>query len=1038
MASNAVSQNSTNQPGNIVTPVAQNQSAPAALTAPGAGFVSSDQAVRDQVAAMSRQAEAMSTRQAPQAPAPIQTVADLGRPAPAPGPQYTVGQASINPAELPPTTQPVIQSNSVPQQQDYARLLPQTNTTPSGAVVNPRDRIKAVVDLAKQGMTDPARLQQYLNVSQAGALPTNYTVEEIQSILTQNPNARPTQATTASNSIQQGITDLQNVLTSSQRSIIPSNTLSNLQTALTEANNGVVTSDLATNISNIIGGILNNYQTLSLPQLPDYSGEIEALQQRREELSSWINGSQDDPALLQFIAIERENAANRLAQIQDIQARSQQAYDDQIETNKVADARAQVAMAGARLTGSPVAASYLASVALQGRRALTEITTAQNRAINEAEAAYRKDNIELALKKIDLAEKRRSQYFDLLDKQVSLEQNLYQAQTDRIKLQSDLQDKYLERQRQAKADARADIEYAKKNAQESYGEFLKANLDPSVIPEEAYQDYAAANNITLNAAKAIYKGQSADLAAAKAQEKAKNAAEIDKARLSLIKAEQDVAYNLNPGEKVTYTSADGTTKTITGAFNLRDAKQYSVETPRGKEVITLDQSGKEIGRTVLGPNYVQPQYDNDLHEWRAYNPNNDQEVTVFNNGPFDEGTKVFTDGKDIVNGFTSLFGKPTQEPGGSFTHGNTMSYDYSVRANTPIQSPVSGVVVNSRNGVTQNYKRPEDGSVDFGNFVEIMDEKTGMIVRLAHFSDTQLKPGERVTAGQVVGRSGNTGLSTNPHLHLEFLTSDGKAISPHNDAIAANKPVLGGDVHGHAQAVNKQVVQEDPFTVYERDFGVTLNRKSDKDKMRALNYAEDRKKKVSGETLTDAQKLSIQKSPERESITAVKDLLDTLNEYKTQINTYGFESYGPQSAVTDRIYADLQVKYKEAARLGALTGPDLALLEQAIKPASGGLLNAAKYGLMAGGKEGVTGAIDSLDASLRRSAQRKLDSLLSQYQGSENDPYIKDLSKGIQMPTQEAQDKQPIKAKGSDGKYYMVDPSEPEYEEALRTGQFKI
>jgi len=493
MASNAVSQNSTNQPGNIVTPVAQNQSAPAALTAPGAGFVSSDQAVRDQVAAMSRQAEAMSTRQAPQAPAPIQTVADLGRPTPAPGPQYTVGQASINPAELPPTTQPVIQSNSVPQQQDYARLLPQTNTTPSGAATTPQDRTRAVVDLARQGMTDPARLQQYLNVSQAGGLPTNYTVEEIQTILAQNPNARPTRTTTTSNNLQQGITDLQNVLTSTQRSIIPSNTLSNLQSALTEANNGVVTSDLATNISSIIGGILENYQTLTLPQLPDYDGQIMELQERRRELSDMMSGNADDPALVQYLAIERENAMNRLAQIQDIQARSQQAYDDQIETNKVADARAQVAMAGARLTGSPVAASYLASVALQGRRALTEITTAQNRAINEAEAAYRKDNIELAIRKIDLAEKRRSQYFELLDKQVSLEQNLYNAQTDRIRLQSDLQDKYLDRRKKEK-DA----------ANQSFKDYIEKGIDASVLPEEAFQDWADANGMTPEFAKKYY------------------------------------------------------------------------------------------------------------------------------------------------------------------------------------------------------------------------------------------------------------------------------------------------------------------------------------------------------------------------------------------------------------------------------------------------------------------------------------------------------------------------------------------------------
>ena len=1012
MASNVVSQNSTNQPGNIVTPAAQNQtqamvvqlpSGQTQITAPNTA--AAQEAARAQLAAEQQQIlhsgpvaqQAAPPVQTPsvaaQAPGQIQNVANLGQPAQqAPG--YTVTTAQTSIPEVRPTTSQGVQSNSVPQTQDYAASLPQTNTTPSGQTASAQDRVNAVLNLSRQGITDPAQLQQYLNVTQAGSLPTNYTTQEIQQILNSNPQARPTQTAVASNAIQSSIQALQAIANTTPRTIANTNTLANLQNALTEANNGVVTSDLATNISNIIGSIVSNYQTLTLPQLPDYGAQLTAAQNEAQRLGAMVDDPSIDPAMQQMIALQAEQARNHISQIEDIQTRSQQQYDDQVQANKEADARAQVAMAGARLTGSPVAASYLASVAIQGRRALTEITTAQNRAINEAEAAYRKDNIELALKKIDLAEKRRSQYFDLLDKQIQVEQNLYQAQTDRVKLQSDLQDKYLERQRQAKADARADVEYAKKTAQESYGEFLKANLDPSVVPEAAYQDYATANNITLNAAKAIYKGQSADLAAAKAQEKAKNAAEIDKARLSLIKAEQDVAYNLNPGEKVTYTSADGTTKTITGAFNVRDAKQYSVETPRGKEVVTVDPAGNEIGRIVLGANYVSPQYDNDTHQWVAYNPSQNSEDTIFDNGPYDEGTKAYTVGKDIVSNFSKMFGVPTQEPGGSFTHGNTMAWDYSVRANTPIQSPINGVVVAARNGVTQNYKHPEDGNVDFGNYVEILDQDTGMRVRMAHFGDMPLQPGQRISAGDLIGRSGNTGLSTNPHLHLEFLTSDGKAISPNHQAKAQKIPVLGGDVSGQVQAGNVQAPTEDPFTAYEKAFGVTLNRSSSKDKARALDYAEEQKKKASGATLTDAQRLAIQKSPVNQAITAGKDTLQLLKEYEDKIREVGFESYGVNKAVMDRIYADLKVKYKDTAGLGALTGPDVALLEEAIKPASGGPKQYAQY-FLAGGKDGAIAGIESLRKSLETRLQRGYENLQEQYPDSQNDPFMMKIGQGI-------------------------------------------
>jgi len=37
----------------------------------------------------------------------------------------------------------------------------------------------------------------------------------------------------------------------------------------------------------------------------------------------------------------------------------------------------------------------------------------------------------------------------------------------------------------------------------------------------------------------------------------------------------------------------------------------------------------------------------------------------------------------------------------------------------------------------------------------------------AHLSKIQVKPGQKVQRGQVIGRVGNTGKSTSPHLHYE-------------------------------------------------------------------------------------------------------------------------------------------------------------------------------------------------------------------------------------------------------------------------------
>lgn len=49
----------------------------------------------------------------------------------------------------------------------------------------------------------------------------------------------------------------------------------------------------------------------------------------------------------------------------------------------------------------------------------------------------------------------------------------------------------------------------------------------------------------------------------------------------------------------------------------------------------------------------------------------------------------------------------------------------------------------------------------------VIDHGQGLETRYAHLSSTSVKVGEVVESGQVVARSGNSGRSTGPHLHLE-------------------------------------------------------------------------------------------------------------------------------------------------------------------------------------------------------------------------------------------------------------------------------
>lgn len=65
----------------------------------------------------------------------------------------------------------------------------------------------------------------------------------------------------------------------------------------------------------------------------------------------------------------------------------------------------------------------------------------------------------------------------------------------------------------------------------------------------------------------------------------------------------------------------------------------------------------------------------------------------------------------------------------------------------------------------------------YGNKVEIM-HWDGSLVAYGHLDSIAVTQGQRVGPGHVIGRLGNTGRSTGPHLHLEVRPGGGEAIDP--------------------------------------------------------------------------------------------------------------------------------------------------------------------------------------------------------------------------------------------------------------------
>jgi murein DD-endopeptidase MepM/ murein hydrolase activator NlpD len=64
----------------------------------------------------------------------------------------------------------------------------------------------------------------------------------------------------------------------------------------------------------------------------------------------------------------------------------------------------------------------------------------------------------------------------------------------------------------------------------------------------------------------------------------------------------------------------------------------------------------------------------------------------------------------------------------------------------------------------------------YGNTV-VIDHEGGRQTRYAHLSQEMVRAGDVVSEGQVLGKSGNSGRSTGPHLHFEMLVN-GRPVDP--------------------------------------------------------------------------------------------------------------------------------------------------------------------------------------------------------------------------------------------------------------------
>ncbi|HSV29178.1 MAG TPA: peptidoglycan DD-metalloendopeptidase family protein [Candidatus Omnitrophota bacterium] len=108
--------------------------------------------------------------------------------------------------------------------------------------------------------------------------------------------------------------------------------------------------------------------------------------------------------------------------------------------------------------------------------------------------------------------------------------------------------------------------------------------------------------------------------------------------------------------------------------------------------------------------------------------------------------------------------------------------DFAVPTGTPIQAAGDGTVeMAGFNGAYGNYVRVRHGS--------------GYATAYAHMSRIAvgMKPGKRVSQGQIVGFVGSTGRSTGPHLHYEVMVGNAQ-VNPLSIKMPTNTKLAGRDL----------------------------------------------------------------------------------------------------------------------------------------------------------------------------------------------------------------------------------------------------
>lgn len=113
--------------------------------------------------------------------------------------------------------------------------------------------------------------------------------------------------------------------------------------------------------------------------------------------------------------------------------------------------------------------------------------------------------------------------------------------------------------------------------------------------------------------------------------------------------------------------------------------------------------------------------------------------------------------------------------GGTLKNGHE-GVDWATPTGVKILAPFNGIILRDIEASVKNV---------YGGHIVVWDPVQRCAVWFCHLSANSVYRGQIVKAGQVLGRTGNTGNTTGPHLHVNFVQTDayGNRLNTNNGSL---------------------------------------------------------------------------------------------------------------------------------------------------------------------------------------------------------------------------------------------------------------